>query len=309
MVNDTRSSTRAVPAWSLAVVAMLSVQIGSALSIGMIEVIGAAGTAWLRLSLGALIFLAIARPPLRQVRRVDLLPLLGLGVATGLVTVFFLAALERIPLGTAVAIEFLGPLTVAALQRRSARAAIWPALALVGVVLLTEPWLGATDALGVAFAALSAVCWGVYILLTQKVGDRFEGIGALSITIPIAAVTAAVVGLPQAFPHLRVEHVLIAFGLALLLPVLPFALEMVALRRMTQTAFGTLMALEPAFGLLLGLIVLGQQPSILQLVGMALVVAAGAAAQRDGGRLPGGVVPERGLEITPQVIDVLEADR
>ncbi len=271
-----------IPAWMLAVTAMMSVQLGSALSTGLIDDVGAGGAAWLRLTAGALILLAIARPPLRRVRRSDVAPLLGLGVATGLFTVFFLAALERIPLGTAVAIEFLGPLAVAAIRSPSRAALAWPALALAGVVLMTEPWTGATDPLGVLFAALAGIGWGCYILLTQKVGDRFDGIGALTLTIPVAAATAAIIGVPQALPGLRLEHIPLAIGLALLLPVLPFALEMMALRRMTATAFGTLMALEPAFGLLLGLIVLQQQPGILQLVGIALVIAAGAGAQRRG---------------------------
>ena len=131
-----------VPPWGLAVAAMLSVQLSSALSVDLIAAVGPAGTAWLRLSMGALIFLAIARPPLRALRRHDVPVLLGLGVATGLMTIAFLASIERIPLGTAVAIEFLGPLTVAAVRSHSARALIWPALALLGVVLLTEPWAG-----------------------------------------------------------------------------------------------------------------------------------------------------------------------
>lgn len=276
-------ATAATPPWSLAVAAMLMIQLGSALSAGLlIPELGSAGTAWLRLSLGAIILILIARPPLRDIRRADVLPLLGLGIATGLMTVFFLAALARIPLGVAVAIEFLGPLAVAALRRPSARALAWPALALVGVVLMSEPWRGAIDPLGVLFAALAGTGWGIYILLTQKVGDRFTGIRALSITIPIAAVTAAVIGVPQAVGVLTIEHVLIGIGLALLVPVVPFALEMVALRRMTTTAFGTLMAVEPAIGLVIGMIVLSQLPGPLQVTGITLVVAAGALAQRGG---------------------------
>lgn len=276
-------ATAATPPWSLAVAAMLMIQLGSALSAGLlIPDLGSAGTAWLRLSLGAIILILIARPPLRDIRRADVLPLLGLGIATGLMTVFFLAALARIPLGVAVAIEFLGPLAVAALRRPSARALAWPALALVGVVLMTEPWRGAIDPLGVLFAALAGTGWGIYILLTQKVGDRFTGIRALSITIPIAAVTAAVIGVPQAVGVLTIEHVLIGIALALLVPVVPFALEMVALRRMTTTAFGTLMAVEPAIGLVIGMIVLSQWPGPLQVTGITLVVAAGALAQRGG---------------------------
>lgn len=281
------SATRVpAPPWALAVAAMLSVQLGAALSVGLMSEVGPAGTAWLRLTAGALIFLALARPPLRAVRRRDVAPLIGLGVTTGLVTVAFLSAIERIPLGTAVAIEFLGPLTVAAVRSRNRRSLAWPALALVGVVLLTEPWRGEVNLPGVGFAALAALGWGSYILLTQRVGDRFSGIGALSITIPIAAATAAVVGVPSAVGQLTVPVLATAVGLAVLLPVLPYALEMLALRRMTPTAFGTLMALEPAIGLLLGLLVLGQTPSPTQLVGILLVVLAGAAAQRGGRRAP-----------------------
>lgn len=268
----------------MAVTAMLSVQLGSALSVDLIGRIGPAGTAWLRLTAGAVIFVLLARPPLRSVRRQDVPALLGLGVATGLVTVAFLAAIARIPLGTAVAIEFLGPLTVAAVRGRTARALVWPLLALIGVLLLTQPWAGRVDALGVGFAALAAVCWGVYIVLTQRIGDRFTGIRALSLTIPVAAVTAAIAGVPQAVGRITPLVLLAAVGLALLLPVLPFALEMLALRHMKPAAFGTLMALEPAFGVVLGVLVLHQLPSIVQAAGIVLVVLAGAAAQRGGRR-------------------------
>lgn len=282
----TRASGGAVPPWTLAVAAMLSVQLGSALSVDLIAKVGAGGTAWLRLSMGAIVFVVLARPPLRSIRRADGPALLGLGVTTGVQTVVFLAAIDRIPLGTCVAIEFLGPMTVAAMRSRHVRALVWPALALLGVVLLTAPWRGDVNVTGVGFAALSAVCWGVYILLTQRVGDRFTGIDALSLTVPVAAVTSAVVGIPQASGHLTLGVVAASVGLAILLPVLPFALEMLALRQMTQAAFGTLMALEPAFGVLLGLLVLHQRLSWAQLMGILLVVTAGAAAQRGGRRRP-----------------------
>jgi len=191
------AATGPVPPWALAVVAMLSVQLASALSVNLISTVGPAATAWLRLSMGALIFLALARPPLRAIRRRDVPALLGLGVTTGLVTIAFLAAIARIPLGTAVAIEFLGPLTVAAARSHNRRALAWPALALLGVVLLTEPWQGDINAAGIGFAALAAIGWATYILLTQRIGDRFTGLGGLTITVPIAAVIAAIVGIPQ----------------------------------------------------------------------------------------------------------------
>lgn len=282
----TQSKTLPVPAWMLAVAAMFSVQLGAAFSIPLISRVGAGGTAWLRLTAGALIFLAIARPALRSVHRRDLPALLALGVATGSMTSLFLAAIERIPLGTAVAIEFLGPLSVAALGSGNRKALLWPALALVGVLMLTEPWHGEVNLAGIGFATGSAMCWALYILLTQHIGDRFSGLTGLSLTIPVAAAAAAVVGIPQSTGHVTPTILVAALGLAVLMPVLPLSLEMIALRRMNHAAFGTLMALEPAIATVMGLVVLHQHPSALQVLGVVLVVGAGAAAQRNGTRQP-----------------------
>lgn len=275
---------RGTPPWALALGAMLSVQLGSALSSDLIDQVGPAGLAWLRLSFGAVAFVCIARPPLRQIHRADMPALAALGVASGAMSMLFLAAIERIPLGTAVAIEFLGPLTVAALRSPSRNTVAAPAIALVGVVLLTQPWHGSVDLAGVAFAALAAVGWGTYIVLTQRVGDRFSGVAGLSVTVPIAALTAATFGIPQAAGHVTWDALAGSAGLALLLPVLPFALEMAAMRRLTATAFGTLMSVEPAIGLTLGWLVLDQQPNALHIAGVALVVGASANAQRHGRR-------------------------
>lgn len=275
-----------VPPWALAVTAMISVQLSSALSVSLIDEVGPAGTAWLRLAFGAAAFLAIGAPRLREIRRADLPVLAVLGATTGVMTVAFLAAIERIPLGTAVAIEFLGPLTVAAFVGTRRSALIWPALALTGVVSLTQPWHGAVNVLGVALAVLAALGWGGYIILTQRVGDRYAGVTGLAVTIPVAAVVTTVVGLPQAGPHLTMDAFVRAALLAVLMPMLPMALEMLALRRMTHTAFGTLMALEPGFAALLGFLVLDQGLSVTQLLGMSLVVIAGAAAQLGGRRDP-----------------------
>jgi inner membrane transporter RhtA len=293
-----------VPPWGLALAAMFSVQLGAALSVHLISTVGAAGTAWLRLSAGGLIFLALARPPLRAIRRHDVPLLIGLGVTTGLQTITFLSAIARIPLGTAVAVEFLGPLTIAAVRSHSKRALAWPGLALLGVALLTEPWRGVINPAGLGFAVLSAMGWAIYIVLTQRVGDRFAGTGALSLTIPIAAATAAIFGIPQAAGHLTLAVIPVAAGLAILLPVLPYALEMLALRQMTPTAFGTLMALEPGFGVLLGLLVLHQRPSAAQLTGIALVILAGAAAQRGGRRHPPGTEADQPLATTSGEVPV-----
>lgn len=273
-----------IPPWSLAVVAMASVQLGSALSVPLIDTVGPAGTAWLRLSMAAVIFVVLFRPPLRSIRRADLPGVVALGVTTGLITMCFLAAIDRIPLGTAVAIEFLGPLVVAAVRSHTRAALAWPALALVGVVLMTQPWIGTIDPVGVGFAALAAVGWASYIVLTQRIGDIFPGVSGLALTMPIAALTAAVVGVPQAAGDLTLGVVAAAAGLAILLPILPYALELTALRRMTPTAFGTLMALEPAMGVMLGALILSQIPGVGQIVGIVLVVVAGAVAQRGGRR-------------------------
>ena len=199
-----RGLTDRAPAWTLAVAAMVSVQVAAALSTHLFDIIGPAGTAWLRLTFGAIVFLAISRPRVRSLSRSDKGTVLALGVATGLVTVAFSSAIARIPLGTAVAIEFLGPLGVAVFHGPDRRRLVWPALALVGVVLLTEPWQGSIDPVGVLLAALAAFGWGTYIVLTQRVGDRLAGLQGLSLTIPIAAITAAFFGIPEAAgtPHL-----------------------------------------------------------------------------------------------------------
>ncbi|MGI9824478.1 EamA family transporter [Agromyces sp. Marseille-Q5079] len=291
-------SARRIPPWSMAVTAMLAVQLANALSVPVIEQVGAGGTAWLRMCFGAVFLWMIARPAIRSLRRQDLPALLALGVVTGFMTTLFLAAVERIPLGTAVAIEFLGPLTVAGLMSKNRKALVWPLLAFVGVVLLTEPWHGDIDLAGVGFALAAGACWGLYNVLTQHVGDRFSGISGLSLTIPVAALATLPVGLPQVIGGDLLWWVLpAAAGIALITPVIAFGLEMLALRRMTHTSFGTLLSIEPAFGLLIGLLVLAQTPSLMQLLGIAIVILAGSAAQRDGARttttdLPASVTKE-----------------
>lgn len=277
----------------MAIAAMIAVQLSNALSVSVIEQVGAAGTAWLRMCFGAVFLWMIARPAISSLRRKDLPALAALGVVTGFMTTFFLAAVERIPLGTAVAIEFLGPLTVAALMSKHRSALVWSLLAFVGVVLLTEPWHGDIDLAGVGFALAAGACWGLYNVFTQHIGDRFSGISGLSLTIPIAALATLPVGLPQVISGDFTWWVLAAAaGIALITPVIAFGLEMLALRRMTHTAFGTLLSLEPAFGLLIGLLVLSQTPTLVQLFGIALVIIAGAAAQRGGARTTNPVSAE-----------------
>lgn len=275
-----------VPAWSLAVVAMLSVQLGAAISVGLFSEIGVGGTAWLRLSFGAIGFILLARPRYWRWNWRELRAPVLLGFVSALMTLSFLAAIDRINLGTAVAIEFLGPLTVAAIHARGRRALIWPAMALVGVLLMTEPWRGSPDLAGIAFAALAALGWALYIVITQHVGDHFAGVDGLAISLPVAAIVTAFVGLPQAWGNLTWQVVLIGLLAAILLPIIPWSFEMYALRRLTKSAFGTLMALEPAIALAIGALVLHQLPTLEQVAGICFVVVAGVAAERTGHREP-----------------------
>ena len=265
----------------MAVGSMTLVQIGLALSVPLFGEIGPLGTVWLRLAWAALILLVAVRPRPWRFRRPILLATIALGVVTAGVTMLFMAAIARLPLGTASALEFLGPLGVAVARAGSRqggrRRLLWPGLAAAGVLLLTHPWQGGGSPLGVAFALGAAACWAAYILLTQAVGDEVPGLEGLAVSIPVAAVVAtpfAGSGIGRALtPHL----LLIGLGLALLLPVIPFGLEMYALRRLTTAAFGTLMCLEPALALLAGFALLGQVPRPWSLAGVALVVAAGLA--------------------------------
>jgi inner membrane transporter RhtA len=268
---------------ALAAGAMLCVQLGLAASVGLFDRIGPEGAAWLRLAWAAVLLLVLVRPRPSAFTRTGLRACVALGIVTAGLTLFFMAAVARLPLGTASALEFLGPLGVAVV--RGGRGKLqWPALAAVGVVLLTEPWHGGADPVGVAFALAAAVCWAAYILLTQRVGDEVAGLRGLAVSMPVAALAATVVVGPSVLGTLTPELVLVGLGLAVLLPVVPFSLELLALRRLTTAAFGTLMSLEPAVALVVGLVALHQVPGPAAVAGIAFVVAAGVGAERTGRR-------------------------
>jgi inner membrane transporter RhtA len=281
-VSLSRARTGAV----LAVGSMSCVQLGLAASVDLFSRVPAEGVAALRLVWAGLLLLVIVRPRPSSFTRSSLGAAAVLGVVTAGLTMLFMAAVARIPLGTASAVEFLGPLGVAVLRGRG-RGLVWPVLAAAGVLLLTEPWQGGVDPVGLGFALAAAACWAGYILLTQRVGDQVTGLQGLAVSMPVAGVVSAAVagatvpGLPAA---LTPTVLLVGLGLGLLLPVVPFALEMLALRRLTTGAFGTLMALEPAIALVVGAVVLGQVPEVLGIVGIVLVVSAGIGAARTGGR-------------------------
>ncbi len=281
----------ATPSWSparagtvMALGSMTFVQLGLALSVPLFGQIGPLGAVWLRLAWAAVILLVAVRPRPWRFRRPILAAAVGLGVVTAGLTMLFMAAVARLPLGTASALEFLGPLGVAVARGRGRRRLLWPCLAAAGVLVLTHPWQGGASVAGVACALGAAACWAAYILLTQAVGDEAAGLQGLAVSIPVAAVVATLVTGPGIAPALTPHLLLAGLGLALLLPVVPFSLEMYALRRLTTAAFGTLMCLEPALALLAGLVLLGQVPRAWSLAGVAFVVTAGIGAERTGAR-------------------------
>jgi inner membrane transporter RhtA len=233
------------------------------------------------------ILLAAVRPRPWRFRRPVLLATVALGIVTAGVTMLFMAAVARLPLGTASALEFLGPLGVA-VARGGRRSLLWPGLAAAGVLLLTHPWQGSASPAGIACALGAAICWAGYIILTQAVGDEVAGLQGLAVSITVAALAATVVSGPAVIGVLTPRLLLAGFGLALLLPVVPFSLEMYALRRLTTSAFGTLMCLEPALAVLAGFVLLGQVPRVWSLAGVAFVIAAGLGVERYGARtVPG----------------------
>ncbi|MEU5939529.1 EamA family transporter [Micromonospora sp. NPDC047548] len=267
----------------MAVASMMFVQLGLAASVSLFDEVGPEGAAWLRLAWAGVLLAVLVRPRPSGFTRRALLACVALGVVTAGVTILFMAAVARLPLGTASALEFLGPLGVAVARGRGGTK-LWPALAAVGVLLLTEPWRGGADLVGVGFALAAGVCWAAYILLTQRVGDEVSGIRGLAVSMPVAAVVATVVVGPAVLGDLTWRVLLAGLGLAVLLPVVPFVLELLALRRLTTAAFGTLMSLEPAIALVIGLVALHQVPGVGAVVGIAFVVAAGIGAERTGAR-------------------------
>lgn len=268
----------------MAMGSMLCVQIGLAIAVTLIDRIGVEGAAWLRLAWAGVLMLVIVRPRFAAFTWATFRVCVLLGVVTAAVTMLFMAAVDRIPLGTASALEFLGPLGVAVAHGKGGHRVVWPGLAATGVVLLTQPWTGAVDPIGVLYALGAAACWAGYILLTQRAGDEVSGINALAVSMPVAGLVATIVVGPAVLPRMTPDILLIGIGLAILLPVVPFALELLALRRLTTAAFGTLMALEPAFAMIVGLVVLHQIPGPAGVVGICFVVAAGIGAARTGAR-------------------------
>ncbi|BBY16093.1 EamA family transporter [Mycolicibacterium litorale] len=268
----------------MAIAAQVSVQMGMAVAVSLIDRIGSDGTAWLRLAWAGVLLLVVVRPRPSAFTWRTFGMCVVLGCVTAAISLLFMASLDRIALGTATALEFLGPLAVAVVHGKGRHRLLWPGLAAIGVVLLCQPFDGGIDPKGAMLAIAAGVCWAIYILLTQRVGDEVSGVNGLAVSMPVAAVVSSFFVSTAVFGKMTPELLLIGLGMAVLLPVLPYVLELLALRRLTTAAFGTLMSLEPAFALVVGFLLLDQEPGVAGVLGIAAVVAAGIGAARGGGR-------------------------
>jgi inner membrane transporter RhtA len=271
------------PSPVLVVGAIGSVQFGSAIAATLFAQIGPAGAVSLRLVFGTVILLALWRPHLRlrEYTRYQLLLACLFGLVLASMNLSFYSALHRIPLGIAVTLEFVGPLTVAVVGSRRPIDLLWVAIAAAGIIGLTQGDTHHLNALGVAFALLAGALWGTYIIVNARVGRAFAGGTGLALAMCVSSVVILPLGIAQGGSHL-LEPRSLALGAAvgLLSSAIPYSLEVEALRRIRPSVFGVLMSIEPAMAALAGLIVLGQSLSGRTLLGMGLVVIASVGAAR-----------------------------
>jgi inner membrane transporter RhtA len=287
--------TPRTPAPLLVLAAIVSVQFGGALAATLVPRIGAAGSVALRLVLAAAVLLAVSRPGLRGRSGADWLTVSAFAVVLGLMNLAFYSSLARLPIGVAVTVEFVGPLVLATVLSRRLRDLVAVVGAALGVALisgaLTAPW-DQLEVPGILLALAAGACWAAYILLSARTGTRFAQLDGLAIAMAIAAVLVAPVGLGTAGTALLTWDALWrGAGIALLSSVLPYSLELVALRRLSARVFGVLLSLEPAVAALAGLVVLGQSLTRPQLLGLGCVMAASASVM--GSRDSAAVTSDR----------------
>jgi inner membrane transporter RhtA len=281
---------RSLPAPALVLGAILSVQVGAALASTLVRELGPLLTVTVRLDVAAVVLLVIARPSLRGRSRRDWTVMALLGLSLAVMNVCFYSALARLPLGVVTTIEFLGPLGLAAVASRRPRDIGAVLAALVGVVLvsgaLTTSW-DALDALGLAFTLAAAVAWAAYILATRAVGRRWRQVDGLALAMVVAAVLVTPFGVASA-SGVEVSGGQLATGAAvgILSSVIPYSLELLALRRIDTRVFGILLSLEPAVGVLVGFVLLGQALLASQVAGVAMVVVASALVMTGQAEAP-----------------------
>ncbi len=268
---------RDVPAPLLVLGAIASVQTGSAVARGLFDDLGAAGTTLLRLAIAALLLLVALRPPVRTWSRDAWTAAVALGVAMAAMNLAFYLALRTVPLGVAVTVEFVGPLLLALAQTRRLPDLLWALLAFVGVLLLGGGPRDGVPLSGLALALLAGLCWAAYILASARVGQVLPGVDGLAVALAVGAVVVLPVGASGASAVLAAPSLLLgAAAVALLSSVVPYTLELVALRQMPTRVFGVLMSLEPAAAAVAGLLVLGQQLASHQVLALVLVSTASA---------------------------------
>ncbi len=262
----------------LVIGAVASVQLGAAIATTLFDELGPSGAVLLRTGFAAIILIGFWRPRVPRHAREPLRDATLLGLALAGMNLSFYAALDRVPLGIAVALEFTGPFAVAVAGSRRAADLIWVALAAAGILLLS-PLHGSLDGLGVAFALLAGCFWAAYIVLAARVGRAFAGGRGLALAMAVATVVLIPIGVVGGGAAL-VNPGLLAIGLAVavLSSAIPYSLELEALRRLPRGTFGVLMSLEPAAAALIGLVVLGQDLGPAEVVAVALIVAASAGA-------------------------------
>ena len=256
-----------------------SLQVGAAFAVTLFDEVGAAGAAFLRLAFAAIVLWAIWRPRVRAHPARELRVAAAFGTALGLMNWFIYESMARIPLGVAVTIEFAGPLLVAVLGSRRPLDGVWITLAVAGILLLADPGGGSIDGLGVAFALLAALCWMAYIHLSKRTGQVFPGGSGLALAMAVGALVVLPAGLIGGGGDLAAPGLLgSALVVALASSVLPYSLELEALRRLPAAVFGVLMSLAPAVAALAGWVVLDQALGARELLAIAMVVVASAGA-------------------------------
>jgi inner membrane transporter RhtA len=269
----------------LVLAGIVSVQVGAALSKGAFDEASPTTLVWVRLAAAALVMLAVVRPRFTGRSRQDLWVALAFGGVLALMNWSIYQSFARIPLGLAVAIELLGPLSVALLTSRRRTDVVWVLLAGGGVALLGFERSGVTLS-GVLFALLAAACWGLYILLSAATGRAWPGLSGLAVASAVGAVVLGLYAVPAAGDTLLDPSVLVTGAVAgLLSSVVPYSLELVALRTIPTHVFGTLMSLEPAAGALAGLVMLGESLGPGQWAAVACIVVASAGAARRATRV------------------------